>query len=136
MRERVSNGVGRAWQWLASAFDSAPPARTEGPDLSRRLLLTGVAAVACTAVVAGLPSPAAAGGGPGVEFYFGGGHSRSRSQFNHDRRRSYFDAHSRRRSRDSHSRDRSRGHGRRRSRSEYRDWNDDCALTPFGWFCF
>lgn len=133
MRKRISEGAGRVWRSLTTTLSIAAPDSTVEPDLSRRLILTGVAAVACTAVVSALPSPAAA---QGIEFYFGGGHSRLRSYDYHSRRRSYEDEHSRRRSRRDHSRRRSSSHGRERSRREYRGWNEDCVMTPFGWVCF
>ena len=110
----------------------------EGPDLSRRMMLTGtLAAVACGLVVMALPAPAAAQ----LEFHFDNDdydsrdfHGRRRSYDSHGRRRSRDD-HSRRRSRDGHSRRRSGDHGRRRSSREYRDWNEDCFPTPVGWVC-
>ena len=103
----------------------------DGPDLSRRAMLTGVAAAAAAVlVVTALPAPAAAQ----IEFHFGDDDDDYDSRDFHRRSRSRR-AHSRRRSRDDHSRRRSSGHGRRRSRAEYRDWRDDCFLMPFGWIC-
>jgi hypothetical protein len=91
------------------------------------------AAVAVGTVAAVMPLPARA-----EELLEPAGfndHSRRRSRDRHSRRRSYDDSHSRRRSRNAHSRRRSRGHGRVRSRREFRDWNEECYPTPFGWFC-
>jgi hypothetical protein len=136
MRERMKSGVGYAWKFVTSAFAPIPTKHSDQPDMSRRLVLAGAAAVACTAAFSLAPSPVSAQPRPDEYFFFGGGHSRDRSRWHHDRRRSYMDSHSRRRSRDAHSRDRSRGHGRNRSRREYRDWNENCFLSPFGWFCF
>jgi len=147
----MNGWLGRVGLPLGSLREKALAAENGAPDLSRRLVLTGAGAVACAAVFAALPSPAAAQ----IEFRFGDDddhsrwrsendhsrrrseddHSRRRSEDNHSRRRS-FDNHGRRRSRDMHSRRRSSGHGRRRSRAQFRDWNEDCVLTPFGWICF
>jgi hypothetical protein len=115
---------------VGSLFGGKSPGQDEGPDISRRSLLTGaVAVVACGLVVTALPAPAAAQ----IEFHFGDDDDYDTRDF-HRRNRSRR-AHSRRRSRDNHSRRRSRGHGRRRSRGEFRDWNDNCFPTPLGWIC-
>jgi len=127
-----------AWVRFGCMLSGRPESSEEGPDLSRRMMLTGaVAAVACGLAVAALPTPVAAQ----IEFHFDDDdydsrdfHGRRRSYDAHSRRRSR-DEHSRRRSRDSHSRRRSRDHGRRRSRREYEDWNEDCFPTPIGWVC-
>jgi hypothetical protein len=95
------------------------------------MLLTGVAAAAGGALIAGLPTPGVA---QGLYFDFGG-HSPWRSDDDgHSRRRS---RHGRRRSADDHGRRRSNSqHGRRRSRAFREDWDDDvCVWTPFGVFC-
>jgi len=128
----MNGWFGRIGLPLGSRSVDLSKAADDAPDLSRRFLLTGAAAVACAAVVA-LPGPASA---QGVQFYFGGGHGRRESTFSHNRERSRWDSHSRRRSREMHSRRRSEDHGRRRSRQQFRDWNEDCILTPVGWFCF
>lgn len=113
-----------------------------GPDMSRRMVLTGaVAAVACGGLlVAGISSPAAA-----AEVALDEGdiiladHGRRRSRYDmHDHYNDHHDhdGHSRRRSRRQHSRHRSEDHGRRRSRREYHDWNENCFVSPLGWICF
>ena len=134
MTKLMSGWVNR----VGSLFVRKPQETDEGPDLSRRMMLTGaVAAVACGLVVMTLPGPAAAQ----IEFHFDDDdydsrdfHGRRRSHNAHSRRRSRDD-HSRRRSRDSHGRRRSHDHGRRRSRREYESWNEDCFPTPIGWVC-
>jgi hypothetical protein len=119
--------INRFGSSLRSVFDQNHKDSGGDPDLSRRTMLTGVAAViACGIVATALPTPAAAQ----IEFRFGD----DDDDDDHSRRRSRDD-HSRRRSRDNHSRRRSRDHGRRRSRRENRDWNEDCFPTPFGWMC-
>lgn len=126
---------------VGSAFGSVREKEEENdqPDLSRRKVFTGVAALAAGALlVTTLPGPAAAQ----IEFHIGPDDDDDDDwdrddddDDDHGRRRSRND-HGRRRSRDRHSRRRSRDHGRRRSRREFENWNDDCVPTPFGWFCF
>jgi hypothetical protein len=125
--------VDRVGSSLRSMLDGRDEAAGSSPDLSRRAMLTGVAAVVvCGVAATTVPTPA----GAQVEFHFGDDddHSRRRSMDSHSRRRS-MDEHSRRRSRAAHSRRRSMDHGRRRSRREFRDWNENCFPTPFGWMC-
>ena len=145
MTKRIAEGIRRIRNWLSSEIDRNPPKTEDQPDANRRMLLAGAAAaIACGVIAVGQPTPAQAQ----LEFHnfrrsLGGGgdddgHSRRRSGGGgdgHSRNRSRGD-HNRRRSRDAHSRRRSRGHGRRRSRNEFRDWNEDCVFTPFGWICF
>lgn len=111
-----------------------------GPDLSRRMVLTGaVAAIACGGLlVAGISTPAAAAEvavDEGVLAQHGRRRSRNNHNDHHDDHHDH-DGHSRRRSRNQHSRHRSEDHGRRRSRREYRDWNENCFVSPLGWICF
>ena len=84
-------------------FDRTPRAERQEPDLTRRWVLSGAAAVLACGLVAGLPTPAEAD--------------------SHGRRRSR--RHGRRRSRDDHGRRRSRRHGRRRSRDMRDDYDDE-----------
>jgi hypothetical protein len=100
---------------VSSVFEPNLQRHDNEVDATRRLVLTGaVAAVAAGLLVAGLPSTAEA---------------------QHSRRRSRRRRHSRRRSERDHSRRRSSGHGRRRSRWDREDWNENCFFTPFGWIC-
>ena len=98
----------RIFQLVSSLWQVSGTRRVdEEPDLTRRLLLTGVAAVVATGVIAvTVPSTAEAGRR----------HRRRRSEDRHSRRRSDRDRHRRDRS------DRYR-HGRRRSGD---GWNTDC----------
>jgi Ni/Co efflux regulator RcnB len=115
-----------------------------GPDMSRRMVLTGaVAAIACGGLlVAGISTPSAA-----AEVAVDEGeiiladHGRRRSRHGHNNHYDHddhddHDRHGRRRSRNQHSRHRSGDHGRRRSRREYNDWNENCFQSPVGWICF
>jgi hypothetical protein len=114
-----------------------------GPDMSRRMVLTGaVAAIACGGLlVAGISTPAAAAEvavdeGDIILADHGRRRSRHRMHDHYSDNHNDYEDHGRRRSRHQHSRYRSEDHGRRRSRREYRDWNENCFVSPLGWVCF
>ena len=85
MIKSLSTGADRIRSWLSGASSTSAD---EQPNVSRRMFLTGAAAVACTVVIAGMPGEAEA------QY-----HNRYRSGNQHSRRRSgYYNSHDRYRS--------------------------------------